>query len=905
MTANITYRLTTAGTPPVSTTFKNLPLSNAEIDGNLKSIITDVDLKAPIDSPTFTTTAAAPTPALADNTTKIATTAFVQANTVPLRAASTAGTFDQSATTPTSVTRLNYSGVFWPTAINLTGTADTTVAATNYFVETATDGVIRPKLLADVKTELVTTAAVNSALATSVGTVLTGNWQATAVGVTYGGTGLSSYAVGDIPYASASNVISKLADVAAGSVIISGGVGIAPSYGKVGLTTHVSGTLPIASGGTGQTTAQLAINALTGTTTGTYLRGDGVNASMSPIQILDVPTLNQSTTGTATNAVNLNGTGTAQTAATAGSGYGLWASAPITYGTMMSASTDITYGGRNGTESTSDYNMYFTMAGGINRGFLFRSAYGANLLSVNPDGIRTGIAINGTDLILSGNLTVNGTTTTINSTTISVDDINIEIGSVAVPTDVTANGGGITLRGTTNKTLTWDSTNTNWTSSEHWNIPTGKSYKINNIALLTATTVLGKTVGDSTAGAIVTIDGIQTLANKTFTAPALGTPASGVLTNCTGTAAGLTSGSVTNATLSTALTVNTGSLTLAGNIANTSVLTVGAGASSVSGSNTGDQTGGTPALVFGTTNTAGASTNFLRRDDTVAIFDGTVGVVPTTVATSGLSTAGTAAFAARQDHTHNIPILSGTVSGIVATQGTSATNLWLNGNGAWSAPTYAQIGALGASGSVYLGTTPVLYNRGPGALSLAGVSIDGSAGTAGSASSADALNTANSYQGVNFTSTGRFLAASGSAAVPSIAWSADGGTDTGFYWGGDGYTFFTNNSVYSGQIGPGGNLIMVGNVTAYSDIRIKTNITKITGALDKVDQLNGYTFDRTDVNLPRQTGVIAQEVLKVLPEAVMGTEETKYSVAYGNMVGLLIEAIKELRAEVAELKGLK
>jgi hypothetical protein len=103
-----------------------------------------------------------------------------------------------------------------------------------------------------------------------------------------------------------------------------------------------------------------------------------------------------------------------------------------------------------------------------------------------------------------------------------------------------------------------------------------------------------------------------------------------------------------------------------------------------------------------------------------------------------------------------------------------------------------------------------------------------------------------------------------------------------------------------------------GNVTAYSDIRVKTNIEHIPNALDKVCQLNGYTFDRTDVTFDehgepetpiRQTGVIAQEVLKVLPEAVMGDEDGHYSVAYGNMVGLLIEAVKELKAEVEELKG--
>ena len=70
-----------------------------------------------------------------------------------------------------------------------------------------------------------------------------------------GGTGQSSYTIGDLLYASGTTALSKLADVATGSALISGGVGTAPSWGKIGLTTHVSGTLPVANGGTGTTTA--------------------------------------------------------------------------------------------------------------------------------------------------------------------------------------------------------------------------------------------------------------------------------------------------------------------------------------------------------------------------------------------------------------------------------------------------------------------------------------------------------------------------------------------------------------------------------------------------------------------------------------------------------------------------
>jgi hypothetical protein len=90
---------------------------------------------------------------------------------------------------------------------------------------------------------------------TGVGTLTVGAWNANTIGADYGGTGLSSYTIGDLIYASASTTLSKLADVATGNALISGGVGVAPSWGKIGLTTHVSGTLPVANGGTGTTTS--------------------------------------------------------------------------------------------------------------------------------------------------------------------------------------------------------------------------------------------------------------------------------------------------------------------------------------------------------------------------------------------------------------------------------------------------------------------------------------------------------------------------------------------------------------------------------------------------------------------------------------------------------------------------
>ena len=80
------------------------------------------------------------------------------------------------------------------------------------------------------------------------------------------------------------------------------------------------------------------------------------------------------------------------------------------------------------------------------------------------------------NLTVGGNLTVNGTTTTIDTTTLTVEDKNIEIGKVTTPTDTTADGGGITLKGATDKTFNWLDATDSWTSSENIAIPDNKKF---------------------------------------------------------------------------------------------------------------------------------------------------------------------------------------------------------------------------------------------------------------------------------------------------------------------------------------------------------------------------------------------------------------------------------------------
>ena len=99
-----------------------------------------------------------------------------------------------------------------------------------------------------------------------------------------------------------------------------------------------------------------------------------------------------------------------------------------------------------------------------------------------------------------------------------------------------------------------------------------------------------------------------------------------------------------------------------------------------------------------------------------------------------------------------------------------------------------------------------------------------------------------------------------------------------------------------------GSFTATGNITAYSDEKLKDNVKTIENALDKVSQMRGVTYNyKSELNDgQRGTGVIAQEMQQVMPEVV---EEGEYlSVAYGNLVGVLIEAVKELKEQLDNCK---
>lgn len=105
----------------------------------------------------------------------------------------------------------------------------------------------------------------------TLGTITAGTWQGSALAADYGGTGITAYTTGDLLFADSPTTLDRLADVATGNVLISGGIGVAPGWGKIDLTTHVTGDLPVTNldGGAGASAT-------------TYWRGDGTWAAIAP-----------------------------------------------------------------------------------------------------------------------------------------------------------------------------------------------------------------------------------------------------------------------------------------------------------------------------------------------------------------------------------------------------------------------------------------------------------------------------------------------------------------------------------------------------------------------------------------------------------------------------------------------
>lgn len=163
---------------------------------------------------------------------------------------------------------------------------------------------------------------------TVVGSITAGTWNGTVVGAAYGGTGFSSYTIGDLIYASAATTLAKLSDVVTGNALLSGGVGVAPSWGKVNLSQHVTGNLSVAN-----------LDSGTGATNSTYWRGDG--AWSVPVFAMDVGS--SPVSGSASGRVLYNNAGTLGAYPITGSTNVVMSQAPTIAAPMITGA--LTYGG--------------------------------------------------------------------------------------------------------------------------------------------------------------------------------------------------------------------------------------------------------------------------------------------------------------------------------------------------------------------------------------------------------------------------------------------------------------------------------------------------------------------------------------------------------------------------------
>ena len=206
-----------------------------------------------------------------------------------------------------------------------------------------------------------------------------------------------------------------------------------------------------------------------------------------------------SSVGSNTDTLTINLDNTAVTAATYGNASSVGTFTVDAQGRLTNAvSTSISITASQVSDRAT--NLVTGLTGTANEIAVSNSGVGAVTLSLPAN-----VTISN-NLTVSGDLIVNGNTTTLNTATIVVEDKNIVLANVESPTDTTADGAGFTIKGATDKTLNWVDATDAWTSSEHFNIVSGKSFYIGGSAVLSNTTLASSVVTSSltTVGTIGT-----------------------------------------------------------------------------------------------------------------------------------------------------------------------------------------------------------------------------------------------------------------------------------------------------------------------------------------------------------------------------------------------------------------
>lgn len=760
---------------------------------------------------------------------------------------------------------------------------------------------------------------------TGVGTLAAGTWNGSTIAAAYGGTGQSSYTVGDLLYASGTTALSKLADVASGNALLSGGVGTAPAWGKIGLTTHISGTLAIVNGGTGATdaaTARANLGAGTGNgsvtsvAAGSYLTGGTITTTGT--LAVDATTTNTASKVVARDAsgnfsagtITANLTGNATTATTATSADNIDG---IAFKNANSTSAFVVDSqGTNGIGYSTGYTLF-----GQTDGAVYCATYSdAWQHQINGD-FRTGqIAIRGKN---SG---------TWQSWRTVLDSSNYNSYSP------TLTGGGASG--------TWGINVTGSAGSVAWG---NVSSKPSNIMFYEGFTLDANTMSSNSTGFTYSV-------NAPYTGPV----------------ARFSTGGSYDLWLNSPY--NSNGYGLAFRTRN------GDGGGSFNSWQY-------PAVYGVNANGGGAlySTIYYDQNDTGYYCDPN-----STSYLYSLTLAGGTYFRPNTwiqfDGSYGLYWPSSYGAHLHANDLSTYTQIALRGSKNSYGGIYDQYSAVNVAmydssgnGGVYReanGRWYFYYSLGNDCMGIGTSSTNSayslyapkglySGGRVDSPIFYDANDTGY-YLDPNSTSDSALRIRGGALHGPNVTWGAY------LLVGGDGRNGYTNSAVPSvcttnGNLhidaGSGyglylnfydGDIINIGNgasaivstinndgsfrpqitydynntgyyssldsttylyylqsattIRSDSDRRLKDNIETIPDALDKVQQLRGCTYTRKDVKdkTQRYMGMIAQEVLPIVPEVVGGSEEYMYSLGYAELVPLLIEAVKELSAKVVELE---
>ena len=752
-------------------------------------------------------------------------------------------------------------------------------------------------------------------------------WQGTAVGLAYGGTAASLTAVAGAVVYSGGSALAISAAGTSGQVLTSAGSS-APTWTSqssltVGTATNATTATNIAGGSAGQVMIQQDTNLTTfisAGASGTFLRSAG--AGYAPEWASGNITIGSTTVAFGDTSTSLAGL-TSIDATSGATSFFATSTAPVAF----AGATTLTLGYGSTASSTTNISTGAVGSGNTKTINIGTGGAAGSTTNINlGDGDGGTVTVN-KDLVVTGDLTINGTTTTVNSTTLDVDDINITVAKGAANA-AAANGAGLTVDGAS-ATILYTSATDSWnfnkplkaTNTDYWLIPVG------NTAARPGTPATGMIRYNSqissfegyaasawaSLGGVKSVDGFTFIQAETsagnsngdldfYAEDSAGTAATQVgqwnrtnLKDYTGTLVGTqTTQNVFNATATTvnafgaATTLNLGAATGTLTVANTTLA-----AKAITASTTLAVTGAT------TLTGALAANGGITVDSTNFTVDGTTGAVSTA---STLSVTGASTLLSTLDLGHaSDTTIARSAAGVVTIEGVEIVTLSRSQtltNKTLTSPTL---------------TTPVLGTPSSGTLTnCTGLPVSGI-----TASTSTAL-------GVGSIELGH-------ASDTTIARSSAGVVTI------EGNTILTSGSTASsvqfGSFGVGtaasgttGEIRATNAITSfYSDERLKTDITEISGALDKVMQLRGVTFRANELaesfgyaNNKEQVGVIAQDVEKVLPQIVVpapfdimqlqeGVEisrsgENYKTVHYEKLVPLLIQAIKEQQIMIEELQ---